>query len=287
MSRAAAPRAEIEGGAPRRNARVLVLTSDHLRHQFVINYIAARLVVVGVWQEAKSFAPLRSARDAEEAGAFERHFAARDGAEAVAFGAHRELALAPGTLHRRVAAGGINDERQVAGMVALAPEELLVFGTGLLKGRILEAFAGRILNIHLGLSPYYRGAGTNFWPLVNREPEYVGATIHFLDPGIDTGAIIAHVRPDIEDGDGPHEIGNKAIHAAATVAVAALAAHAAGGVRSEAQAERGRLYQRKDLTGEAVRRLYENFRTGMIAEYLADRPARDAKLRLVSLTPRA
>ena len=80
-------------------------------------------------------------------------------------------------------------------MAAARPDVVLVFGTGILREPLLSAFDGRIINIHLGLSPYYRGAGTNFWPLVNREPEYVGATIHYLDAGIDTGPIISHARP--------------------------------------------------------------------------------------------
>ena len=50
-------------------------------------------------------------------------------------------------------------------MQQAAPDVVLVFGTGLLKAPLIGAFPGRIINIHLGLSPYYRGAGTNFWPL--------------------------------------------------------------------------------------------------------------------------
>ena len=102
------------------------------------------------------------------------------------------------------------------------------------------------MNIHLGLSPYYRGAGTNFWPLVNGEPEYCGATIHILDGGVDTGPVIAHVRPEIAAGDGPHDIGNKTIVAAAgaladaAVALDARAAEprAAAGRRPGLQARR-------------------------------------------------
>ena len=45
----------------------------------------------------------------------------------------------------------------------------------------------------------------------------------------------------------------------------------------------GRLYQRKDFSADAVRTLYRNFETGMIDEYLAARPARDAALRLIEL----
>jgi methionyl-tRNA formyltransferase len=166
-------------------------------------------------------------------------------------------------------------------MASCRPDVVLVFGTGILREPLLSTFKGRIINLHLGLSPYYRGAGTNFWPLVNREPEYVGATIHYLDAGIDTGPIIAHARPEMASGDGPHDVGNKAIVAAADALVHAAASHAAGGVSAVPQWGGGRLYQRKDFSADAVRKLYANFEHGMIDEYLAARHARDAALRLI------
>ena len=168
-------------------------------------------------------------------------------------------------------------------MRALQPDVALVFGTGILRQPFIDAFAGRIINLHLGLSPYYRGAGTNFWPLVNREPEYVGATIHYLDAGIDTGPIIAHVRPEILPADGPHEIGNRAIVATADCLADATLAHVAGRVRGFPQTGRGRLYQRKDFTAGAVLALRGNFASGMVPEYLADQARRDARVALVHL----
>ena len=62
----------------------------------------------------------------------------------------------------------------------------------------------------------------------------------------------------------------------------AAAAHVAGvGARACRKSGGGRLYQRKDFSADAVRTLYRNFETGMIDEYLAARPARDAALRLI------
>jgi methionyl-tRNA formyltransferase len=166
-------------------------------------------------------------------------------------------------------------------MAGTRPDVVLVFGTGILRDPLLSTFAGRIINIHLGLSPYYRGAGTNFWPLVNREPEYVGATIHYLDAGIDTGPILAHARPHIESGDGAHDLGNKTIVAAAEALLRAAEAHVAGTARAVPQWAGGRLYQRKDFNAAAVTTMYRNFETGMIDEYLSARASRDAALRLI------
>jgi hypothetical protein len=182
-----------------------------------------------------------------------------------------------------VAAGGCNDPLQIERMRAMQPDVVLVFGTSLLTPPLIDAFAGRILNIHLGLSPYYRGAGTNFWPLVNEEPEYCGATIHFLDAGVDSGPIIAHARPEVIAGDGPHDIGNKTIVAAVDTLVAAALALRDGTVTGVPQWPGGRLYRRADFSAAAVRQLYRNFENGMIDRYLAGRAARDARLTLVTI----
>jgi len=265
------------------SVRAVVLTSTMLRHQFVANALADRLDVAGVWQEGKSFEPLRYAETTEDEADIVRHFADRDASEAAWFSAHGQL-RAPA---RRLPPGGCNDAAVIEGIGHARPDVVLVFGTGLLKRPILDAFAGRLLNIHLGLSPYYRGAGTNFWPLVNREPEFCGATIHFLDEGVDTGPIIAHVRPAIRSGDGPHDIGNRTIVAAADALADAAAAHAASPLSGVAQAGGGRVYARKDFSAAAVRQLYANFAGGMIDEYLGDRAARDARAPLVSMETRA
>ena len=259
--------------------RAIVLTSSLRRHAYVANRLAARLSVACVWREQKTFEPLKYAASDDEAAVIERHFAARDDSEEAYFAAESTMA-APS---RDVGPGGCNDAGEIALMRDLTPDVVLVFGTGLLKTPLIDTFPGRILNIHLGVSPYYRGAGTNFWPLVNGEPEYCGATIHFLDAGVDTGPIIAHARPDIRLGDGPHDIGNKTIIAAAdTLADAALALDA-GPLTGVAQQGGGRLYKRADFSAGAVRRLYANFEAGMIDDYLRDQAERDARVTLVTL----
>jgi folate-dependent phosphoribosylglycinamide formyltransferase PurN len=263
--------------------RAILLTSTFRRHVFVANTAAASCELVGVWQEEKTFRPERYARDAEDHLIIERHFADRDASEERYFFSDTEVRIDRGALHRTVPAGACSDPAEVALMAATRPDVVLVFGTGILRNPLLSDFGGRIINIHLGVSPYYRGAGTNFWPLVNRQPEYVGATIHYLDEGIDTGPILAHARPCIDPADGPHDVGNKTIVAAAQMLLRAAAAHVAGTTRAVPQWQGGRLYQRKDFNADAVRALYRNFETGMIHEYLAARTARDAALRLIEL----
>ena len=55
--------------------------------------------------------------------------------------------------------------------------------------------------MHPGIAPEYRGRYGCFWPIYNQEPEMVGATVHFVDKGIDTGAILLQRQVDYYTDD--------------------------------------------------------------------------------------
>lgn len=58
------------------------------------------------------------------------------------------------------------------------------------------AKCGRILNLHNGPLPRYRGVSPINWALKNGEKEH-GLTIHEITPGIDDGPIVAQVKYSI------------------------------------------------------------------------------------------
>jgi methionyl-tRNA formyltransferase len=260
--------------------RAIVLTSTFLRHQHAVNRLAQRVDVVGVWQEQKSFVPERYATDAAEEAVIAKHFAARDASERTWFAADATLRVAASRVHR-VGPNGCNAGEQIDVMRSASPDVVFVFGTGLLTRELIDCFPASIINLHLGVSPYYRGAGTNFWPLVNGEPELVGATIHCLDAGIDSGPMLAHVRPEMHVTDGPHDVGNRAIAAAAERLPGVARAYLEGRIAPVPQAGGGRLYRRADFTAASVIQLYKNFASGMLADYLGDKSNRDNRLRLL------
>lgn len=51
----------------------------------------------------------------------------------------------------------------------------------------------KIINIHPGILPQYRGVNPVNWSLKNKE-KFHGVTIHEIDKGIDTGSIISQVK---------------------------------------------------------------------------------------------
>ena len=72
---------------------------------------------------------------------------------------------------------------------------------------MVERYRNRIINIHPSLIPSF--CGTGFYGLKVHEAalakgvKVVGATVHFVDEGTDTGAIILQKAVEVQQGDTP------------------------------------------------------------------------------------
>ena len=79
----------------------------------------------------------------------------------------------------------------------------IVFGSSYIKSPLIDILLEKgAINIHMGVSPYYRGSSCNFWALYDGNPELVGATIHKLGRGLDSGDILYHAFPPVKKMDG-------------------------------------------------------------------------------------
>ena len=70
----------------------------------------------------------------------------------------------------------------------------------LLTTPFLERFPGRILNVHPSLLPAFPGARAVEDALAHGV-KVTGATVHFVDEGIDTGPIVLQEAVEIREGD--------------------------------------------------------------------------------------
>ena len=158
----------------------------------------------------------------------------------------------------------INHPDVVALEGRLQPDVIAVFGTSLIHGPLLSSGRLGIFNLHGGLSPRYRGADCTFWALFNGEPDQVGCTLHRIDNGIDTGTLIAHICPEVDEGDGELTLFWRAVRDSAEVYAEMLERLARGERVGEPQREWGRLYQVKDRTWRAERQLAARMRDGLL-----------------------
>ena len=73
---------------------------------------------------------------------------------------------------------------------ALQPEiALVVFWGYILRPEVIAIPSKGCINFHLSYLPYNRGKHPNVWPFIEGTP--AGVTLHYIDPGVDTGDIIA------------------------------------------------------------------------------------------------
>jgi hypothetical protein len=79
-------------------------------------------------------------------------------------------------------------------LAALEPDVVAVYGTRLLSRQTLAAVPAPFINYHAGITPKYRGQDPGYWALAAGDAEHAGVTIHLVDHGVDTGAVLYHER---------------------------------------------------------------------------------------------
>lgn len=191
-------------GRPER-PRVAVLMGPSAGSQYVFSRLAPEVNLVAVVQQQ------RSRREVFNA-VFRRSKKLRRGywLDRLLLGAYTKLVLKRRALlcpeYREVRAAGsfttdkpvhrvesINDPSVIDVLRQANPELVVVLGTSILKEPVLAA-AHCFVNLHAGITPMYRGSHGQFWAVLNRDFDNLGTTLHFVDKGIDTGAILKQGR---------------------------------------------------------------------------------------------
>lgn len=95
---------------------------------------------------------------------------------------------------------------------ALAPDLVVIGTSSILRPHVIAIPRG-VLNAHPGLLPAYRGVDVIPWAIHNGDP--VGITIHFVDPGVDTGDIVVRQTIDVRPTDTLSSLKKRAGQAAA------------------------------------------------------------------------
>ncbi len=165
----------------------------------------------------------------------------------------------------------INHPDVVALARELKPDLLCVFGTSLIRGDLLREGRLGIANLHGGLSPEYRGADCTFWALYNGEPEKVGCTLHWIDAGIDTGGLIAHISPEVRADDDELKLFWRAVERSAEVYAEFLRRLAEGERFGRTQPHKGRLYQVRQRGLRHEREVDRKLRAGLLRDLNLDR----------------
>ena len=88
----------------------------------------------------------------------------------------------------------VNAPECVAQLQRLRPKAVLVVGTRIIARDVLSAVARPFINYHAGITPKYRGIHGGYWAKAGDDLANFGVTVHLVDPGIDTGAVLYQTR---------------------------------------------------------------------------------------------
>ena len=245
--------------------KIVVLTSDGIRHKFFANSLDLRADSSLIISQSKPTNVLKN----NEPNSIGEHFKLRDKTEKLFF--PDNYSFNSETLS--IKSTELNTNHILQKIKEFQPDMMFVFGSSIIKEPLLSITTSiPTFNLHLGISPYYRGSGTNFWPFVNNELEYVGSTILHINSGIDTGNIICHTRPIIQLGDNVHSVGCKVIQ----TSIESLF-HIMDMVTKKIEltpvkqwsVENERYYKTSDFNQEVLQKYKNNLENGLIANYLS------------------
>jgi folate-dependent phosphoribosylglycinamide formyltransferase PurN len=95
----------------------------------------------------------------------------------------------------------VNEPATVELLRRLDPAVVVVNGTRIIATSVLEALPAPFVNLHMGITPRYRGVHGGYWALVEGRSDQVGTTIHLVDAGIDTGSVLAQSFFEVTEQD--------------------------------------------------------------------------------------
>lgn len=246
--------------------KVVFLTGSHPRHAYMARCIAASGALAGlVIERREDMLPqppdgLPMKTDA----VFRHHFLLREHEE----GAHFGTAVLPDVTTRRVEMAELNTAATVDFINALKPDLVMSYGVHKLTPETLDGIQAPLKwNIHGGLSPWYRGVTTHFWPSYFLEPQMTGMTVHELTQDIDGGALIHQSAAALVRGDGLHALACRAVMALGEELPQLVAAvtHLKPPHR---QGTTGRIWRSADWRPEHLHLIYGHYDDRIVDHYL-------------------
>lgn len=248
---------------------IVLMTGDHPRHAYIASQIAASGLLSGlVIEEREEHLPAApEGLPTRIEALFVQHFDKRARVEQRFFPpAEHSLPKLP-TL--RVTREELNGEKTWTFLEKLSPALLLSYGVHKLSPETLAKTTGQRWNIHGGLSPWYRGCITHFWPSYLLEPQMTGMTVHTLTDKIDGGEIVHQSAAPLVRGDGLHDLACRAVMSLGEELPALLHLFRDGGIAPpKRQRSTGRIWRAADWRPAHLALIYDSYNDQIVDRYL-------------------
>ena len=179
--------------------KITIFTSNQNRHNYFINYLTNVADELFVIQENRTILPGIVPSNYPQSQLMKQYFSQVVEAENILFGkqsvkfSEKKVSILP------IVPGDLNQLSLKFLSEFLKSDIYIVFGSSYIKGELADFLIKKnAINIHAGLSPYYRGSDCNFWALYDDNPHLVGTTIHLLSKGLDSGPMLYHAMSNFK-----------------------------------------------------------------------------------------
>ena len=248
-------------------SKIVLITGPGLNHRYFINRLNREFPIECVFIEEVTY-PEFAANSQEHQEAWEWFFQRRKEYEHNTF-ADSELwtcknlpTIIP------VATGEINSTDTLKSLQSQQPDIIILFGSSLIGRELMESFPNRIINLHIGLSGEYRGSSANFWPIYDGRLDCMGATLLKINAGIDTGEVLEQGTITIEEGDTEQNLMGKSLILGMDQTAQVLRRWFKGNQSTTPLERKGKLFQKKDFTPEAISKVKEMVESGQLTSLI-------------------
>jgi folate-dependent phosphoribosylglycinamide formyltransferase PurN len=247
--------------------KILFIGGNHPRHLYYANKINEKFPFSGAIIQMRETLLPKPDPDLEEHDKqnFLKHFLNREKLEQKYFG-DQELPMCK-TL--KINKDELNSKKSSQFVNENKPDLVLIFGCSLIKDPLYSTLPTDSINLHLGLSPRYRGSATLFWPFYFMEPNFAGSTFHYIISEPDAGNFIHQSTPKLEINDTIHDVGCKTVIQSTDDALKLLKIYKEKKCwKKYSQKGTGKNFLQNDFKPEQLRVIYDIFNDDMVKKYL-------------------
>jgi hypothetical protein len=246
----------------------ILLTGSHIRHSYIARCVAESgcLSALVIEERENSMPDPPAGLRGHIRDLFQRHFSSRLEAEESFFGGGK----LPDTPLLNVSKESLNSQNTIEFINQFNPDLVLSYGVHKLNSGFLRGVTSPLKwNIHGGLSPWYRGNITHFWPSYFLEPQMTGMTVHELTENIDGGGIIHQTKANLIRGDGIHDLACRAVISIGEVLGKLFGLTEKGLIASPVpQTTSGRVWRGSDWRPEHLTIIYDFYDNKIADRYL-------------------
>lgn len=256
--------------------KILLITGDHKRHKYFINRISNEYQVhTAIIEKRENQIPKienQSILEHKDIDNYNRHFLGREKSEEKWLNCNL-LNDAPSIINIQKSDW---ESKKILDLLLQNNYNLcVIFGSSLITSKVRSFLPKLTINLHLGLSPRYKGAATLFWPFYFLEPQFAGSTFHLLLDSPDSGNIIHQSLPALSFGDGIHDVSAKVLIKSCDDLIRII--HKIiyrDNLEDIEQKKTGKNFLFSDFSPEHLRMIYNEYDNNIVDFYLAKKLSR-------------